>query len=421
MKKNFEESVRQNLESFELPFEPRSWKEMEKRLSRSSIADYSWIVALCAACVVAAAGTWTVYSTQFRKTKALASFHEPRSIFASVEIASNNPTYNPSHSEEAINGDQEETTVSSESPSAFSLSTPKKVSTKKIITNVQAEVQNVSESISSNEVDNTESASGTKKTVTSILAVETSIRETCAGNEVEFALNNGPKDGSYLWNFGDGNFSNKSNPTHKYDKPGVYDVSLSVTNKKDGQIATTVMDDFITIFPAPSADFEWDFINGTFDEPTVKIINTSEDATSYEWQFGDGTRTKAISPVRSYADKGKQLVALEVKNDYGCKDSKIKYITINNDYNLMAPEKISLGKELFMPEALKEGKFNFKLTVYNGNKSIFESSQKTKGWDGKLPDGSNALAGQAYPWIVIIYNEKTNEEKYFSGTVTVNP
>lgn len=42
--------------------------------------------------------------------------------------------------------------------------------------------------------------------------------------------NNGTAIVSYLWDFGDGNFSNTFEPTHSYDSPGNYTVVLTVTN-----------------------------------------------------------------------------------------------------------------------------------------------------------------------------------------------
>ncbi len=108
----------------------------------------------------------------------------------------------------------------------------------------------------------------------------TSVKKACAGNPVEFKLSNNPGSASYLWNFGDGTFSSQPNPSHIYTKPGVYDISLSITDA-DGLIKSTVMEDLITINPTPESEFEWDFISGATDEPTVKFINMSENATKF--------------------------------------------------------------------------------------------------------------------------------------------
>lgn len=400
----FEEKLNSTLENYELPFENGDWKRLENQLDKG-VASNHWVVALAAAAFFTGAiglGVFTYSNKMFEATGAakLARFENQIDVKnAKAQQASG------------------EVTVSDEASSSTNSIKATSNDSSPIHTDIiKDEVENKNATaVQANEKPIASSAS-------TALSVRPSTTSSCAGGEVEFNAVNGPIDGSYLWNFGDGNFSNKPNPKHKYAKAGVYDVSLSVTSKKDGQINTTVMNDLITIHPAPSADFEWDFVNNPGDEPTVKIVNTSENASSFEWKFNDGTTSKVISPVRSYNDKGKQMIALEVRNEWGCSDSKIKYVVINQEYNLMAPNSFNpTAKETFMPEALKQGKTQFKLTVYNGEQPIYETNNRAKGWDGRLPGGQLAESGKAYPWIVIIYNETTKEEKYFSGTVTVLP
>lgn len=399
----FEEKLNSALENYELPFEQGDWKRLENQLDKGITSNH-WIVALVAAVFFSgvigfAAYTYSNKLVDASRGAALARFENQIDVKNAISATTNFNT-------------NEQPIIASITPEN------KKNTTKNAGTQAIASSENV---VLHNESDENTATVNTKP-VSTALSVKPSTTSSCAGGEVEFNAVNGPIDGSYLWNFGDGNFSNKPNPKHKYAKAGVYDVSLSVTSKKDGQINTTVMNDLITIHPAPSADFEWDFVNNPGDEPTVKIVNTSENASSFEWKFNDGTTSKVISPVRSYNDKGKQMIALEVRNEWGCSDSKIKYVVINQEYNLMAPGSFNpTAKETFMPEALKQGKTQFKLTVYNGEQPIYETNNKAKGWDGHLPGGQIAESGKAYPWIVIIYNETTKEEKYFSGTVTVLP
>jgi PKD repeat protein len=43
---------------------------------------------------------------------------------------------------------------------------------------------------------------------------------------------------------------------------------------------------------------------------TVTFTNKSEDAVSYEWDFGDGTTSTEESPVHTYPGKGKYVPTL---------------------------------------------------------------------------------------------------------------
>ena len=253
------------------------------------------------------------------------------------------------------------------------------------------------------------------------LAIEPSLRIACAGTDVHFTAKNSPKNGSYLWNFGDGSFSNQENPFHIYKKSGTFDVSLSVTNPNDGQISTIAMRDLLTINPKPEADFEWSYTNNPVGEPTAKFVNTSVNANSFVWRFAGNGTSSEVSPSVIYNSKGKQSVILEVQNTYGCKDEQVKIIQVNADFNLGAELRMSEQNIAFMPEALKKGGNKFKLSIYDGENIIFETSAKTKVWKGEMKSGKQAVAGQQFPWIVLIYGEDGNDARYYSGTLTIVP
>ena len=253
------------------------------------------------------------------------------------------------------------------------------------------------------------------------LAIEPSVRQACAGTDVHFTAKNSPKNGSYLWNFGDGSFSNQENPFHIYKKSGTFDVSLSVTNPNDGQISTIAMRDLLTINPKPEADFEWSYTNNPVGEPTAKFVNTSVNANSFVWRFAGNGTSSEVSPSVIYNSKGKQSVILEVQNTYCCKDEQVKIIQVNADFNLGAELRMSEQNIAFMPEALKKGGNKFKLSIYDGENIIFETSAKTKVWKGEMKSGKQAVAGQQFPWIVLIYGEDGNDARYYSGTLTIVP
>ena len=253
------------------------------------------------------------------------------------------------------------------------------------------------------------------------LVIEPSVRQACAGTDVNFTAKNSPKNGSYLWNFGDGSFSNQENPAHIYKKSGTFDVSLSVTNPNDGQISTIAMRDLITINPKPEADFEWSYTNTPVGEPTAKFVNTSVNANSFVWKFSGNRTSNEVSPSIIYTSKGKQPVILEVQNTYGCKDEQVKIVQVNADFNLGAELKMNEQDIAFMPDALKKGVNKFKLSIYDGENIIFESTTKSKVWEGEMKGGKKALAGQQFPWIVLIYGEDGNDARYYSGTLTIVP
>jgi PKD repeat protein len=55
----------------------------------------------------------------------------------------------------------------------------------------------------------------------------------------------------WLWNFGDGETSIVQNPEHTYNLPGIYSVSLSITNSQDSTSVVTVNNLIIVVNPDP--------------------------------------------------------------------------------------------------------------------------------------------------------------------------
>jgi PKD repeat protein len=410
----FENHLKDVMSNYEAPYDAQGWNDLQKRISGRSTGQGAWVVALVSTILVVAAGTTAIY--RHRNTPAIAQVSNAEARFAK-QFELN--TSNKASFENAISN-QDSQTLSE---------------TTEIASN-----QNGALVASENENQNSSSNSSTPTDITGsentgpaelptvvkpnssapVVAFVSNMKEACQGVEVDFQVQR-PTEDTYLWNFGDGHFSSAVSPKHKFNKPGKYDVSLSITSS-DGQISTTVVDDMITIHPAPNASFEWDFVNETPENPTVKITNTSEHAVSYEWKFADGQSSDQLNPIRTFDSKGKNTVVLEVMNGQGCSDVAIKTISVNAEVNLDAQATFSPTGQLFMPTYLKNNKTNFTLSVFSSEgRKIFETNNRSKGWDGKLPDGTIAAAGAVYSWKVIMSNDNSQEEKYFNGTLTINP
>ena len=115
---------------------------------------------------------------------------------------------------------------------------------------------------------------------------------------------------SYLWNFGDGNTSTSANPTHTYSNVlgGQFTVVYTAYNTNGtysgnaaagakGSTATSTNVDFITLFtPLPIPSFTAS--PTTLDTgSSVTLTNTSQFATSYSINYGDGN---IVDPGNSF-------------------------------------------------------------------------------------------------------------------------
>ena len=88
-------------------------------------------------------------------------------------------------------------------------------------------------------------------------AMTAGVQEACAGTEVTFALSGLDQEGSVLWNFGDGGFSQEMAPTHIYDDAGSYDITVSV--RAHGDPIRTNRGEHVVVRPKPEAEMDWEF------------------------------------------------------------------------------------------------------------------------------------------------------------------
>ncbi len=115
---------------------------------------------------------------------------------------------------------------------------------------------------------------------------------------------------SWFWDFGDGGTSTEQNPQYIFTSPGAYNVCLTVTN---GAGSDMVCMEVVIVF-APTADFSFtDQSMGTFDFMDL----SSNNPTSWLWEFGDGNTSNLQNPQHTFATSGMYEVCLTVTNSAG--------------------------------------------------------------------------------------------------------
>lgn len=120
---------------------------------------------------------------------------------------------------------------------------------------------------------------------------------------------------SYSWDWGDGNISTGTNPSHNYPNIGVYNVVLTITTNGGcvQQIPRTV-----TVGDAPaSVDFSAAPLTLSCSSDTVKFTANAPGANQWLWDFGDGDTSTLANPAHVFQDTGKISVTLMAGNN-GC-------------------------------------------------------------------------------------------------------
>ncbi len=137
---------------------------------------------------------------------------------------------------------------------------------------------------------------------------------------------------AWHWDFGDGTTSNVQSPSHTYTTSGSYDVTLIVTIAA-GCTDTVVFPNYIYVTkPVP------DFVSPTVSVCAPSLVdfnNLSQYATTYLWDFGDGTTSTADNPSHIYNIPGDYTVSLTAYDSLGCStiEIKIDYIHVPGTYS----------------------------------------------------------------------------------------
>ncbi len=239
------------------------------------------------------------------------------------------------------------------------------------------------------------------------------IRTGCTGLTIDFeASEEYGKDAKYLWNFGDGFFSNEANPSHTFKKQGTFDVSLSVTSYTTGQITSNVVQAMIDVVEAPIANMDFDIKSPT----SVLLHNKSYRADEVEWFVNGSSKASGPDLYLNRADNTRYEVQLSAINAGGCTDTLSKIIKFSNDrLNLPKHINFGLGHELLPSDYVPNGKI-IQFKVFDKDEKLVFASTGNQAWTGSENDDQPTEPGN-YTWTMAI--EKADEILLVGGDLKV--
>lgn len=248
----------------------------------------------------------------------------------------------------------------------------------------------------------------------------------CGALDVVFTADVYNPTWNYQWSFGDGATTQQVGQVgYQYNAGGCYDVSLSVTNQQ-GCTTTETYYDVICVYENPVALIGADPTWVTTFNPLVQFSNSSVNANSYVWNFGDGTTGFGYDPSHLFpSEPADYLVSLIALNEVGCSDTA--YINIHVEQTLIyyAPNTFTPNNDeknqIFKPiltEGYKVG--TYLLRIYNRwGEIVFESRDQEIGWDGSYGPNSINCQDGTYTWVLNFQALQTQEDKEIVGHVNL--
>ena len=190
-------------------------------------------------------------------------------------------------------------------------------------------------------------------------AFQSEVTDGCAPLQLTFENKSSENVQNYYWEFPGGNpsVSFEKSPKITYEKAGLYDVSLQVSNAA-GEVVSEELD-YIKVGEGPKVAYTYQQ-----EGATVRFFNKSTGANRYVWRFGDGEGTTNPGPVHEYASEGNYTVSLIGTNTCGSDTTEQLITVIINDIG-----QLDWQKEVLLFPNPNNGTFNIKFLDSNGEKA----------------------------------------------------
>lgn len=206
---------------------------------------------------------------------------------------------------------------------------------------------------------------------------------------------------TFLWNFDDGNTSTAATPTHVYTLPGTYNITLVAYNPNTCNLTDTARFT-VQVFAAPTADFSFAPVTPPVNMPVVFTNLSTADAIRFKWVFGDGDSlltTSRADVSHQYNSTGTFNACLTAYNSIDCPNTICRpvsatVIPLVDVPNAFTPNSGDINS-VVMVRGFGIAKMQF--TIWNRwGQKVFETTDRNKGWDGKVKGAVQPMDVYAY-------------------------
>jgi len=202
---------------------------------------------------------------------------------------------------------------------------------------------------------------------------------------------------TYMWNTTGGNIvSGGTTNTATINQSGIYTLLVTDTSTGCSETDTVTVQDI----PPPVASFTTSPDPATGIVPlTITFTNTSTNANSVLWTFGDGTSSTLDNPTHVFNGTGSYPVMLYVSYDGNCIDSSEVIVVVYDGFSVIIPNVFTpnndLVNDVFTIQSTAVASLNCVVFDRWGLK-IYEWHTVQGGWDGHNASGQNAADGTYY-------------------------
>ena len=225
----------------------------------------------------------------------------------------------------------------------------------------------------------------------------------------------------YGWSYGDGGSSLQDAPLHVYELPGTYDVTVNAVSTGNCPASISfVVEDAVTVYPAPEAGFTISPQVVELLEPVVEIESLAQSSSTVAYWMSDGGSLGQPNGQYIFSDGGTFEVIQTVTSPYGCTSSAWGEVVVNGTIfhapTAFTPDQDGLN-DVWLPVAL--GVTSYDLEVRNRwGDLIWTTDDPERPWLGESTGGTHYAPNGLYLWRVT-YRDQLGYPLVRQGTVSL--
>jgi gliding motility-associated-like protein len=208
-------------------------------------------------------------------------------------------------------------------------------------------------------------------------------------------------------------------------QPGTYDVEATAISA-EGCASSIFLEEVSEVYPSPVAHFSISPTELTTLEPEATLSNSSVGAVAYNWNFSGLGESDEENPTFIFPnDRSNNFyVCLEAVNSYGCRDTSCRYVYMETDYIVFAPNAFTPDddgdNDIWLPVIRGFDTSGYELNIFNRwGKVVFHSENPNEPWTGSVNDGDYYGQNEVYNWRLKLRLDHSSEEIFFDGNIVL--
>lgn len=434
MNSNFDEFIKQKLESIEEPFAEVEWEKFNKKLAaNSTVAKTSafsgkFLFLAVALILGAIATTYLVSSNQETPTVSaiqnVAENEVSTEAAATASIPETTATTESAEKKAEILVESKTDAASEPTPQPSSKKEKNTITTAKsstapmgqLVTQTQL-AEPIKGAITQEQVLDSERQKPELKLNKSIF---------CTGESLAIEVVKLNKGDKVKIKLSDGTEYNTATASKNFNESGFYSVEAKIYNAKGEEYASLTNNYPIVVNPTPEVDIEKSLVQTDIYRPNYQLAAISTNSIqNVVWKV-NGKTVGATNTVNfAFNKKGNYTIELSATGANGCATKQVLTHQENEDYNLLAANSFSPnndGKnESWLPVALNDESIHYEIEIRDrSNNVVFKGTDKDRmKWDGSINGGAKASNGDVFSWVATVYYS-ANEVTTFNGVIIIS-